>query len=184
MTKEQEYNQIVSYIQQKLQDHVKDYCGIVDAVDIRVVEALQEKLPYSSYIESISKTKGKNKGIHYSAFFTEDWKKFWSTWPSTKSVPGTQYKSGAKMKGAELKMHEKWYNAIESEKITVEHMQYAAECYLQWAYEDSKRLGRNELQYRNGMEPWFNQEQYLLFMTVEKPKVQKQEAVHTTAVDM
>lgn len=183
-TKEEEYNKIVLYIQQYLVHNTmvaEDANEGYEVLSAGYIKNLQKDLPYQGYAES----KGRGKKINIKQFLTEDWKKFWNTWPSTKSVPGTQYKSGAKMKGQELKMHEKWYNAIyEHEKITLEKMQYAAECYLQWAYEDSKRLCRNELHYRNSMEPWLNQEQYLLFKDVEMPIKSKPVPVYQNSIDM
>ena len=114
----------------------------------------------------------------------EEWSKFWKVWPATKSVPGTQYVSGAKMKSSEVKMRAKWANVVYNNKrISLENMQYAAECYLQWAYTDSKRLGRNELQYRNNMEVWLNQEQYLIYSTMEMPEQPKEKLVYANSTD-
>lgn len=152
----------------------KEYNSIIQYV--RRCDNEAELTTYAGWKES---TKGKKK--KEKVVYTEAWKKWWNTWPSTKSVPGTEYISGAKMKGAEDKMHDKWYNATNSGKISEDMMQYAAECYLQWAYEDSKRLGRNELHYRNGMEPWLNQEQYLIYGKIEKPKIKVEV---TTSTDM
>lgn len=159
---EKEYNSIIEYVYEYLNKTYEVNKEIL-AVDI---VSLPGQCDYTDWKESIKGKKKKEKIV-----YTESWKKWWNTWPSTKSVPDTEYTSGAKMKGAEEKMHDKWYNAISSGKITEEKMQYAAECYLLWAYEDSKRLGRNELHYRNGMEPWLNQDSYLIYMDRPLPTI-------------
>lgn len=172
----EQYNQVLEFIDKDLM--TKTSLKVEEIIDIK------QRCSYDQYLESIS-VKKKVKKYNIKSLLTDDWRKFWAVWPSTKSVPGTMYKSGAKMKGMELKMHQKWSEALDSGRITKEKMQYAAECYLKWAYSDSKRMERNELQYRNGMEPWLNQEQYLLFMDLELPQdIVQEKKVYQNSTDM
>lgn len=172
--KQEVFDSIIKYIQKTLLEKevgvgegtVKDAMIWIDDV-----EELQATCRYEQWLaEQVNNRKSKKKEKPVvSAEMQEAWKKWWNLWPATKSVPDTQYKSGAKMRGTEAKMMEKWVNAITSGKTTVARMHYAADCYLQWGYEDSKRLGRNELQYRNSMEPWLNGEMYINYADVEMP---------------
>ncbi len=171
-----EYGKVVKYIQQKLLANpmlkvmvsgTDDEMNEIEAIPKFMVEELQTLAPYTSYKES---QKGKRVKKPVEGKYIEEWNKFWNTWPSTKSVPDTQIRSGAPMKKNETEMYKKWLNAVENSPISIDSMQYAAESYLQWGYEDSKRLGRNELLSRNGMEPWLNQKVYLTYMEVPKPK--------------
>lgn len=162
MVKESEYNSIIEYIRTHPEGNYGDY--LVHQVN--------------------SGKKAPKKKEPIGGKYKEVWSEFWNLWPSTKSVPDTQYKSGASMKKNEQKMYEKWLKAIESGKITIEKMYRAADCYLQWGYEDSKRLGRNELQYRNGMEPWLNGEVYLNYQWMEMPVKYVQKEVVQSVTDM
>lgn len=153
MVKESEFNSIVTYIRK--QDNIP------------------ELATYEGYKAS-QKGKKKEKPV-VSEEMKVAWSTFWGTWPSTKSVPNTQYKSGARMKSGEAKMMQKWLDAIEGKKTTVQKMQYAAECYLAWGYYDSIKNGRNELIYRNALDVWLNGEMYINYSDVEMPPVVKKQ---------
>ncbi len=127
-------------------------------------------------------TKREKRKVVVEVEYKEAWDKFWKLWPGTKSVPGTAFTSGAKMKGSEENGYKKWREAIKN--ITIEQMYYAANCYLQWGYEDSKRNGRNELLSRNGLEPWFNQKLYLVYMNKEMPEVQRKKFQKVDTIDI
>ena len=163
MVQSKEYNSILQYIVDQISKGDKD-----TPVDI------QRDCPYENWLaqEIIKKQQNKGKKIKKSKIegqYKEEWAKFWNVWPSTKSVPGTNLKSGAVMKKDEAKMYAKWLSIIDSGKCTIEELQHSAECYLEWAYEESKKKGRNELQYRSGMEPWLNGGIYLTYKDMEMP---------------
>lgn len=177
-----QWDSILLHLQNQLSTQVENHGGVEIIRWADVVNTLGT-CTLTEY--QIQQGKVKAKKYNIKQFLTEDWKKFWNVWPSTKSVPGTIYKSGAKMKGMELKMHMKWCEAIEHEEITTEQMQYAAECYLQWGYVDSKRLKRNELLSRSGLEPWLNQSQYLIYKDIELPQeVMQEKKVYQNSTDM
>lgn len=172
----QQFKQILEYVKGELLKQVAPMIYIyaenqypTEAVAKTTVLCIPQLITLDGYLKSQGEKKQKVKPV-VSEVYKEAWKKFWNIWPSTKSVPGTEFKYGAKMKSDELKMYGKWVTAIESGKISIEMMYKAADSYLQWGYEDSKRNGRNELQYRNGLEPWLNQESYLTYMDVPVPK--------------
>lgn len=143
-----------------------------DVVPKATILSIPHLMKLSEFLVAIGEKKERIKAPE-GDLYEDAWKQFWTLWPATKSVPGTEYRSGAKMKSSEVKMRAKWVQAIYNDKkITVEGMYKAAQCYLEWAYEDSKRLGRNEMQYRSNMEVWLNQEQYITFSQVAPPKKQ------------
>lgn len=181
MIKEAEFNSVVMYIKKKLLEQWEKY-DVITATDMI---RLPELAPYEQYLVTIvnAKKKAPKKPVITSEY-KEAWESFWKLFPSTKSVPGTSFKSGAVMKKNETKMFEKWLSAITSGKITIEKMYYAANCYLQWAYEDSKRLGRNELFHRNGLEPWLNGQVYLTYMDMEIPVIQEEKKQTITTLDI
>jgi hypothetical protein len=155
-----EFQSIVEYIQRKVHGPIGD-------------------TNYDEWKASRVKRKKKVEGK-----YIEDWKKWWELWPVTKSVPGTNYICGAKMRGSEQKMYEKWLAAIEAKAVTIEELYTAADSYLAWGYSDSKRKGRNELESRSGMEPWLNQKQYMIYKDLAKPEVKQQIAVTSGDIDI
>lgn len=179
--KEDQWNSVIKYIQEKLLTKKWEYKNgegdIKAAVNEDDINILQEIAPYSDYLVStVNSSKKKVVKKPVGDQYVEEWSIFWNTWPNTKSVPNTEYKSGAKMKADEPKMYKKWLSHVYSESTdNYEHMiakiQRAAEVYLQWAYYESINKGKNELQYRNGMEPWLNQAQYKLYADVPYPPV-------------
>lgn len=182
----QEWVQLMKYISKELLKERMDMGepgGLrVNGVSVPVIEGLPSWMKLEDYIADTGTKKERKKPVQVDTEYEQGWKKFWSTWPSTKSVPGTQYRSGAKMKGNEQGMYKKWLAAIVS-NISVERMQYAAECYLQWAYTESISKGRNELEYRNAMEPWLNQSLYLNYADVPMPPIAKQQVQYQNSTD-
>jgi len=181
-----EWNDIVKYIQNKLLQQTevsRTATGIAKAVipELTLIGTMST-LTLSDYIIASGAKKEKKKPVQIDNEYDQSWRLFWNTWPSTKSVPGTQYRSGAKMKGNEQGMYKKWLAAVVSD-ISIERMQYAAECYLQWAYTESINKGRNELEHRNGLEPWLNQSLYLNYADVPMPPVAKQQIQYQNSTD-
>jgi hypothetical protein len=173
-----EWQDVMTYVQKKLLDQI----GNGDSISrITVIGVLQD-ITAEQYSADTHVVRGKRKPVQIDNEYDQSWRLFWNTWPSTKSVPGTQYRSGAKMKGNEQGMYKKWLAAVVSD-ISVERMQYAAECYLQWAYTESISKGRNELEYRNAMEPWLNQSLYLNYADVPMPPVTKQQIQYQNSTD-
>lgn len=175
---EKDWKSVIQYVQDKLKGQLYNMAeeGTEDSigVDEDSINSLQVTCTLSRYLEATKQKKERVKAPE-NDLYEDAWKQFWVLWPATKSVPGTEYKSGAKMKSSEVKMRAKWVQAIYNDKkITVEGMYKAAQCYLEWAYEDSKRLGRNEMHYRNNMEVWLNQSQYITYSQVEPPKKQEE----------
>lgn len=138
---------------------------------------------YEKWLAEQVNAKKSKKKVEIPEHWKESWQKFWDTWPNTKSVPddkgGWLFKSSAVMKSDEAGMFKKWLKAIESKKITIEQMQYAAECYLLYGYNKSKTLGQNKMEYESGMAPWLNQQKYLVYMNLEMPKEYKKHSVDT-----
>jgi len=170
-----DFDKIVEHVKNRILDEI-NCSGVINPP---IIVGVCEMITLEGFLDSIQEKKQRvKKEIVINEQYKAAWNKFWSTWPTTKSVPLTEYKSGAVMKKDEKKMYEKWCAVIECKGITIEQLQYATECYLEWAYTDSKRLGRNELQFRNGMEPWFNQSIYMNYIYREMPpknQVQKVE---------
>ncbi len=158
---EPQFNSVVSYISKKLQEQPLS-AGTIS------VSNLQEVITYQEWKEEKKPRAKKPTGK-----YIDEWNKFWSLWPATKSVPGTQYISGAKMKSDEQKMYDKWLAIVDGEghDVAISNMYKAAECYLAWGYSDSIRKGRNELETRSGLEPWMNQKQYLTYYNIPMPQV-------------
>lgn len=194
MTSEKEWNSIIEYIQQKLQERIYEIVdSVMDAVSIDVlakkdIDNLQEIAPYADWLVSAVNSKKKVVKKPVEGKYQQQWKAFWEIWPSTKSVPDTQFKSGAKMKSDEQKMYQKWLKLIECEGVgeqwAIDQVYKAADCYLKWGYYDSIRKGKNELEVRSGMEPWLNQKQYLIYANMEYPPVQKKQVVYENSTDM
>lgn len=186
MLKQEEFESIILWVQEKINGEKYEISwGIgdnVSGINQNTINNLPKLLDYTSYVESKGKKKVK-KVEAISAEYLEHWKDFWKLWPSTKSVPGTQFKSGAVMKKSEAKMMAKWHEAIKQGKISISSMNYAANCYLQWAYHDSIFKGRNELQYRNSMEVWLNGEVYLTYVDVPMPPTQNT-TIYQNSTDM
>lgn len=189
MIKEADYYSVIEYVKEQLRKqmflmtHVNGYP--TKAVPHATIEEMNQLIKYEQYLVECVNKKGKKKEKKLvEGKYAEEWKVWWQLWPTTKSVPGTTFKSGAVMKKDEQKMYSKWLAAIESGKITIPNMQYAAQCYLEWCYSDSKRLGRNEMQYRNGMESWLNGEMYLNYISLDMPAEIKDKKVYQNSTDM
>lgn len=177
---QKDFIRIKNYICKKLTD-TYNKSGSLDST---LIIGTIDEIHISDMLKQLNEKKEKKKVV-IDPLLNEAWNRFWSLWPATKSVPGTEYKSGAKMKSDEIKRYSKWVAAIESGKVSIEVMYRAADTYLQWAYEDSKRLGRNELQYRNGLEPWLNQEMYITFSQVTPPvkTTEKKQSIYNNSTD-
>lgn len=185
MLTEIEFNKVVEYIQQKLIElptvvvpvnYENDIWNNIEAIPVTTVQALERVTTYTGYKEQAKKSKKVKPAM--SPEMKAAWDKWWNLWPATKSVPDTQYKSGAKMRGTEAKMMEKWLavvnaNGVVDHNLAIMQMYKAADCYLKWGYYDSIRKNRNELEGRSGMEPWLNQKQYLIYVDTEYPPVHK-----------
>lgn len=185
-----EWDSILKYIKNRLLVNsypIKRTMGMTDDLTITTemvscdaITGVMEKMNLEQFLAD-SGNKKERKKVVIDSDYKEAWEKFWTLWPGTKSVPGTAFKSGAKMKGNEEKMYQKWLEGIKI--IPAERMYYAAKCFLEWGYEDSKRTGRNELISRNGMEPWMNQKLYLIYKDKEMPETKKERKIYQNAVD-
>jgi hypothetical protein len=176
MVTEAEYQSIVEYVSRKI---AEDQC-----MEPWLPAELQQLCPYNDWKLSRGKMKKVKKPVE--GKWSEEWQKWWNLWPSSKSVPNTQFKSGAVMKKDEQKMYQKWLEVVElnrsiggdTAEATIQSLYKAADCYLQWGYYDSIRKGKNELEVRSGMEPWLNQKQYLIYATMEYPPTVKKPESH------
>lgn len=185
---QKDYDKIIQYVQQELLKQLMPMIYSnqypVEGVAKATLLSLPALCTLDNMLAATTEKKEKAKKVEVNPIYKEAWEQFWNLWPGTKSVPDTKFKSGAKMKSNEIGMYQKWVAAIETGKIGMEAMYKAANSYLQWAYEDSKKMGRNELQYRSGMDPWLNQEQYLIWMDVALPMKQViKEKVYENSTD-
>ena len=152
----------MEYVKDKLVSQLRD--GKMDKVII--VGTIQD-LTLDNYLQESGTKKERKKPQVTDNGVADKFNEFWAVWPSTKSIPGTRFRSGKSMKSDAEKMRYKFADIVRSGEVTADQLIHASRVYLELNKQDSIRNDRNEYEHINGMEPWLNQKKYLNYLDME-----------------
>lgn len=178
--KEEVFNSIVEYVKNELKLRCQEF-NMEPVIPTRSLNSAV--IPYERWLVQYTNKKKPKKKVEIPEDYKVAWKKFWNTWPTTKSVPdnkgGWLYRSSSPMKSDENGMFKKWLKVVGKE-CTIQQMQRAAECYLLYGYNESIIRKENKMIYKAGMGPWLNQQMWKIYMELEMPEqVQGKKGIDT-----
>lgn len=176
MTKEESYNSIVLYIQQRWKD--------ITIPANQFIERLTEIAPYSSYIEHISK--GKKKVVGISNEVKEAFEIWWKEYPgiSRFEYMGKKFK-GERVLKANKQVCLKLYSGIVPGMLYAKDMLYTLQVQIESIKQESYKTGQNRMQYLKSAEFYLRQKAYEPWIGEEMPEpIQKEKYQSVDTIDI